>query len=197
MRSEMEKVMATDQIVALSPADYLAFERQAERKHEYIDGEVREVPGASREHNVLSANLLGLIHPVLKGRPLEVYSSDMRVRIPDGPYYYPDVVVAPSPPALEDEEGDTLLNPFAVIEILSPSTGAIDRGEKLDNYRRIPSLTDYLIVAQDRPWIDHYYRSGREWRLEIFTGLADAVSLPGLGCDLPLAEIYDRLFPAQ
>ncbi len=116
----------------------------------------------------------------------------MRVRIPDGPYYYPDAVVAPSPPELEDAEQDTLLNPAVVIEVLSPSTETIDRGEKLDNYRLIPSLTDYLIVAQDRMRIDHYSRlSPSEWRLVSHAG-DDSVPLAAFGGELRLAEVYAR-----
>lgn len=196
-RSATENVMATDQIIGLSPREYLAFERQSQRKHEYIDGEVREMVGASRPHILIAGNIHGLLWNALRGRPLEVYETDMRVRIPQGPYYYPDVTVAPSPPELEDEEADTLLNPLVIVEILSPSTRRIDRGEKLDNYRRIPSLTDYLIVAQDRLWIDRYVRDGSEWRLEDFSQADDVVPLAGIGCELRLADVYDRLFPPK
>ena len=197
MRSATENVMATDQIVGLSPQEYLTFERQSQRKHEYIDGEVREMVGASRPHNLIAGNIAYAIQSQIRGRPFEVYQSDMRVRIPQGPYYYPDVTVAPSPPELEDEEADTLLNPLVIVEILSPSTRRTDRGEKLDNYRRIPSLTDYLIVAQDRMWIDRYVRDGSEWRLEDFSKADDAVKLEGTGCELPLADVYDRVFPVK
>jgi len=121
----------------------------------------------------------------------------MRVRIPDGPYYYPDVTVAPSPPQLEDEVADTLLNPLVIVEVLSPSTEEHDRGEKLDNFRLIPSLSHYIIIAQDRVWVDHHRRSGRRWPLSVFTSLTDRVLLPDIGCELPLAEVYEKVFPAQ
>ena len=176
----------------VSPAEYLAAERLAEEKHEYVDGEVRLMAGASRLHNVLAGLIVTLLNNALVSKRFEVYPGDMRVRIPDGPYYYPDVVVAPSPPALEDEAQDTLLNPVLVVEVLSPSTEAIDRGEKLDNYRLIPSLSDYLIVSQDRVRIDHYSRlSATEWRLVSHTGDA-TIRLPAIGGELCLADIYAR-----
>ncbi|HEX6986486.1 MAG TPA: Uma2 family endonuclease [Planctomycetaceae bacterium] len=189
--------MAADQAVRLSREEYLAFERLSATKHEYVDGEVREMTGASRAHLLIAGNIHLILGNALRGKSFEVYEADRRVRIPRGPYYYPDVTVAPSPPELEDEEADTLLNPLVIVECLSPSTRRIDRGEKLDNYRRIPSLTDYLIVAQDRVWVDRYFRAGDGWQLEEFTTLTDRVPLPGLGCELPLVEVYDRIFPAQ
>ncbi len=189
--------MATDQALRLTPQEYLAFERKALTKHEYVEGELREMVGASRPHNLIAGNIHGLIWNALRGRPLEVYESDMRVKVPTGPYYYPDVIVAPSPPELEDEEFDTLLNPLVVVEVLSPSTRLYDRGEKLDNYRRIPSLTDYLIVAQDRIWIDRYVRDGDEWRLEEFSTAGDRLPIRSIDCELPLADVYDRVFPTQ
>ncbi|MGC1275588.1 MAG: Uma2 family endonuclease [Planctomycetaceae bacterium] len=193
-RSATENVMATDQIIGLSSQEYLAFERQSQRKHEYIDGDVREMVGASRPHILIAGNIFYAVQSQIRSRPFEVYQSDMRVRIPQGPYYYPDVTVAPSPPELEDKEADTLLNPLVIVEILSPSTRRIDRGEKLDNYRRIPSLTDYLIVAQDRLWIDRYVRDGNEWRLEDFSKADDVLRLPTPGCELSLADVYERIF---
>lgn len=189
--------MATDQAVRLSPEEYLAFERQALTKHEYVDGEVREMTGASRAHVLIAGNIHGILWYALRGGPLEVYEADMRVRIPNGPYYYPDVTVAPSPPRLEDEHADTLLNPYVIVEVLSPSTRAIDYGVKLDDYRQIPSLTDYLIVAQDRVWIDRYFRDGDRWNLTEYSAETDRVRLDGIGCELPLVEVYDRVFPAS
>jgi Uma2 family endonuclease len=176
----------------LSPAEYLAAERLAEDKHEYIDGELRPMAGASRLHNLIVLRLAAILDAVLAGKPFEAYVNDMRVRIPDGPYYYPDAVAAPAPPQLEDAEQDTLLNPLLVVEVLSPSTEFIDRGEKLDNYRLIPSLTDYLIVSQDRIRIDHYTRlSDTEWRLVTYTDAA-AIPLTTLNCTLNLQDIYAR-----
>ena len=182
--------MATTTL-SLSPAEYLARERDAEEKHEYIDGELRLMAGASRLHNLIVIKLAVILDAITTGRPLEPYVNDMRVRIPDGPYYYPDAVVAPSPPEMEDAAQDTLLNPLVVVEVLSPSTETIDRAEKLDNYRLIPSLTDYLIIFQDRMRIEHYARvSAEEWRVATREGAGEAVSLESLGAELKLADIY-------
>ena len=178
--------------VKLSPAAYLERERAAHTRSEYIAGEVRPMAGASRLHNLIVWMLPIILERLIAGKPLEGYVGDMRVRIPNGPYYYPDAVVAPAPPQLEDDRQDTLLNPLLVVEVLSPATAAIDRGEKLDNYRLIPSLTDYLLVAQDQPRIDHYTRlSATEWQLVTYTDNA-LVPLRSLGCELPLEAIYSR-----
>lgn len=188
--------MATDQAVRLTPREYLAFERQAETKHEYVEGELREMTGASRPHVLIAGNIHALLWHACRGHAFEVYEADMRVRIPDDShYYYPDVTVAPSPPKLEDDEADTLLNPILIVECLSPSTRRIDLGEKLDNYRAIPSLNDYLVVAQDRVWVDRYVRRRSGWILEEFSALSDRIPLPDLDCELPLSEVYERIFP--
>lgn len=177
----------------LSPAEYLARERAAEEKREYVEGELRLMAGASRLHNLIAGMVVTLLNNALAGHPFEVYPSNMRVRIPDGPYYYPDAAVAPSPPELEDAEQDTLLNPLVVVEVLSPSTEAIDRGEKLDNYRLIPSLSDYLIVFQDRMRVEHYSRlSADEWRLVTRDAPEDSIPFPTLGVELALADLYAR-----
>ena len=179
-------------VTLLTPADYLARERMAEEKHEYVEGEIRLMAGASRLHNLIVWMLPVILERLIAGKPLEGFVGDMRVRIPDGPYYYPDAVVAPSPPKMEDAEQDTLLNPIVVVEVLSPSTEAIDRGEKLDNYRLIPSLSDYLIVFQDRMRIEHYSRvSTDEWRLVTRDG-GDTISLTALGVEMNVDEIYSR-----
>ena len=177
----------------LSPAEYLAAERLAAEKHEYVEGELRPMAGAGYFHNLLVLRIGSLLEALLSGKPFAVCVNDLRVRIPDGPYYYPDAVVTPSPPQFEDGEFDTLLNPLVVVEVTSPSTEAIDRGEKLDNYRRIPSLTDYLIVAQDRIRVDHYSRlSQTEWRLVSYDRPEDVVTLSTPAAPLPLADLYSR-----
>jgi len=107
------------------------------------------------------------------------------------------VIVAPSPPQLEDDEADTLLNPLVLVECLSPSTRRIDRGEKLDAYRQIPSLAEYLIVAQDRIWIDRYYRTDGGWQLAEYSQSVERIPLPAIGCELPVSEVYERVFADQ
>lgn len=177
--------------VQLSPAEYLGFERQAKERHEYVDGKLRHRHGASLRHNLIAGLVATLLNNALAERPFVVCVNDLRVRIPVGPYYYPDAVVAPSPPQMEDAEQDTLLNPLVVVEVLSPSTEAIDRREKLDSYRLIPSLTDYLIVFQDQKRVEHYSRvSAGEWRLVSRDSADDVVTLTSLGVELKLGDLY-------
>lgn len=189
--------MATDQALRLTPQEYLAFERKARTKHEYVDGELREMTGASLPHNQIASNTNYHLQVQTRGRPFFVCQSDMRVRIPDGPYYYPDVIVAPFPPQMEDDEEDTLLNPLVIVECLSRSTRRIDLGEKLDNYRHIASLTDYLIVDQERVQVDRHFKTDGGWDLEDYSWTPDRVPLPGIDCELLLSDVYDRIFPAQ
>jgi Uma2 family endonuclease len=178
--------------------EYLERERAAwNSKSEWIDGEVRVMTGAKLAHNTICFTLAGLLFPQLKGRPFLGCPGDMKVRIPDGPYYYPDLVIAPDPPEFEDGREDIVLNPVVVVEVLSPSTEEFDRGRKLDDYRRLPSLRDYLLVDQFEARIDHYVRSGEVWDLAIVTDLAGVVRLPAIGCELPLAEVYDRILPPR
>ena len=137
--------------------EYLA----AEHKSEYIDGYVLAMSGASRRHNILSLRIGALLDADLADSPYEVYASDMRVKVSEtGDYTYPDVVVACGDIAFEDAELDTLLTPTVIAEVLSPSNEGYDRGTKFELYRRIASLQEYVMVAQDRLVIEHYRRRG-------------------------------------
>lgn len=176
----------------LTPEEYLARERRAETKSEYLRGEVFAMAGASRAHNLITSNLVFTIGGQLRDRPCEVYTSDMRVKVsPTGLYTYPDVVVVCGEPQFEDAQADTLLNPKVIVEVLSPSTADYDRGGKFTHYRRLTSLQEYLLVSQDRPLVEHYVRqSPDEWLLAERSSLQDHLDLPSIECRLPLAEIY-------
>ena len=177
-----------------SVTDYLSQERQSQTKHEWIEGELREMVGASKNHNVLSWNISGILHRLLAGTAYVGFPSDMKVRIPDQAYYYPDFTIAPDPPQLEDESHDVLLNPLVVFEVLSPSTEAIDRGEKLHSYSQIPSLIDYLLVSQNEVRIDHYHRESADgWNLQMRTSPDETLRLEEPACELSMAEIYTRV----
>lgn len=183
----------------ISPADYLALERQAETKSEYLNGCIYAMTGASREHNTIVFNLARRIGNQLDRKPCRGYVNDMRVKVsPTGLYTYPDAVVVCGEPRFEDRYLDTLLNPTVIIEVLSDSTEAYDRGDKFAHYRTLESLTDYLLVAQDKPRIEHYSRQpdGR-WLYSAADGLGARAEIAAIGCVLPLAEVYDRVeFPA-
>ena len=179
----------------LTPDEYLAIERRAAYKSEYIDGAIVAMTGASRRHNLIAFNLAREIGRQLKGRPCEGYASDMRVRVPSTRLYtYPDVVVVCGEPQFEDEHVDTLLNPTLIIEVLSESTELYDRGKKFGFYRTVESLTEYLLVAQDECRVEQYVKQpdGR-WLLSDYRSPGDVVELASVGCKLALSEVYDKV----
>ena len=177
-----------------TPEEYLAYERQVEYKNEYIAGQIIAMSGGSREHALISGNLLAALKVQLRGQSCETYGSDMRVKVTTrGMYTYPDLTVACNKPQFEDAHGDTLLNPTVIIEVLSPSTERYDRGAKFGYYRALPSLQEYLLVAQDQALVEHFVRAGDDWVLHVADDLTAVVQLPSIGCALPLAEVYDQV----
>jgi Uma2 family endonuclease len=147
--------------------------------------------GASREHSLIIMNLSREISTQLLDRPGEVYANEMRVHVgPASLYTYPDVVAVAGEPLLEDAEFDTLLNPTLIIEVLSPSTEAHDRGNKFAAYRRLDSLRQYVLVAQDHVRVELYSRRGEEWVFSDFTSLDDLLRLDSIGCEVPVRGIY-------
>jgi Uma2 family endonuclease len=179
----------------ITAADYLALERQAEIKSEYLNGQIYAMSGASRSHNRITVNLTAALHAQLKHKPCEPFSGDMRVKVtPTGLYTYPDVMVVCGEPRFEDPHVDTLLNPTVLIEVLSDSTEAYDRGGKFAHYRALESLTDYLLVAQDQPRIEHFRRqTDGQWLYSVADGLDAQVEIATIGCVLHLAEVYERV----
>jgi len=177
------------------PEEYLALERQAQCKSEYYAGEVFAMAGASRWHNLIVTNVLREISLQLKGRPCTTYPSDMRVKIsPTGLYTYPDVTVVCGAAQFEDTQQDTLLNPTLIVEVLSESTEAYDRGGKFAHYRKLASLLEYVLIAQTKPHIEHYIRQpDNRWLLEEAESLHGTIHLPAIDCHLPLAEVYDKV----
>ena len=142
-----------------TPEEYLALERQAQYKSEYYAGEIFAMAGASRWHNLIVANVIGELSLQLKGRPCTTYPSDMRVKIsPTGLYAYPDVTVVCGDAQVEDTQQDTLLNPTLIVEVLSESTEAYDRGSKFAHYRKLASLLEYVLIAQTKSHVEHYVR---------------------------------------
>jgi Uma2 family endonuclease len=177
--------------------EYLHFERASEGKCEYLQGRIYAMAGASPEHSTITFNLSGLIFPQLEGKPCRGFSADMKVRTaPEGLYTYPDVTVLCGEPRYHDEKRDILINPTLLIEVLSPSTEAYDRGLKFQYYREIESLTHYLLVAQDQPRIEYYVYEEGQWILREARGPGAELVLPSLGITLPLARVYrDIVFP--
>lgn len=179
----------------LTPEEYLAIERKAEIRSEFLDGEMFAMSGASRHHGRVALSAVASLHNQLKGRTCEAFAIDMRVRVSaTGLYTYPDIVVVCGEAQFEDAEVDTLLNPTLVVEVLSPSTTDYDRGTKFAHYRSLPSLKEYLLLAQDRVHAEHFVRQdGDRWLLTETDDRAAVLELVSIGCRLALADAYDRL----
>lgn len=174
--------------------DYLAFERDSPEKHEFIGGEVYSMSGASREHNLIVGNTFAALHTQLRGQPCESYMADMRVRIQRYNYVYPDITVVCGNAEIEHDVLDTLFNPTLIIEVLSSSTEKYDRGDKFEGYRTLASFQEYLLIAQDRPHIEHYVRQEAGiWRFTEAQGLEAVIELPSIGATLALADVYERV----
>lgn len=178
----------------ITPEEYLAVERRAEYKSEYIHGEVLAMSGASRAHNLITVEITTELNIQLRGRGCDVYSNDMRVKTkPSNSYFYPDVVVVCDKPRFEDNVFDTLLNPTLIVEVLSPSTDAYDRGEKFAYYQEIVSLREYIRVSQDRIRVEHHRLTETQWIGKTYETTEDVLKLNSIGCELPLRNIYTRI----
>jgi Uma2 family endonuclease len=178
----------------LTPEAYLALERKATIKSEYLNGRMYAMSGGSRAHNLIGGNIFGGLHAQLRERDCEVYTNDMRVKVsPTGLYTYPDVVVVCDGPRFEDTSFDSLLNPTVLVEVLSPSTEAYDRGEKFAHYRQLGSLQEYVLVSQNCVRVEHYLRQGEQWLLTELSALDERLPLASIDCELSLREIYSKV----
>jgi Uma2 family endonuclease len=182
--------------------EYLEIERASEEKHEYIDGRIYAMAGESEDHNTICVNLASEIRPQLKHGTCRVFSKDMKARSGPEPkpfqptkgfFSYPDVLVVCGERQYHDKFRDVLLNPQVIIEVISKSTEAFDRGEKFLRYRTwLPTFTDYVLVSQSAPIIEHYRRQENgEWVLTTSEGLDASLRMGSIGCTLKLNEVYD------
>ncbi len=177
-----------------SPEQYLVMERKANHKSEYINDRVFAMAGASRQHNQITFNLSIAIGIQLKNRPCVAYLSDMRVKVTQTCLYtYPDIVATCNEPQFEDTFLDTLLNPDVIIEVLSESTESYDRGSKFAHYRRLDSLQEYVLIAQNSICVEHYARQNEKWLLTEISKLTGNLHLQSIGCTIPLIDIYDKV----
>jgi Uma2 family endonuclease len=179
----------------LSPQEYLAIERKAAFKSEYYAGEMFAMAGASARHTRIVNNLVRVAGNQFVGRPCQTFSSDLRVRIPStGLYTYPDFIALCEVPQYDDSELDTLLNSKVIIEVLSPSTEDYDRHEKFAHYRSAESLAEYLLIAQDRIWIDHYVRQpDGKWPVSQYNDPAATILLASIDVRLLVSDVYDKV----
>lgn len=188
--------------------EYLSIERESDERHEYLDGQIYAMAGESPEHGAICTNLTGEMRNQLKGTRCQAFSKDMKIRsgpLPrrrysqQGLYSYPDLVIVCGELQFLDENRDVIINPKVIIEVSSPTTAAFDATEKFRRYRTFnPSLTDYLIVAQNRPSIEHFARQENgQWVIAAsVVELKESVHIASVNCTLQLVEVYDRVtFP--
>jgi Uma2 family endonuclease len=187
--------MAAEPKSLISREAYLAMDRASEERHEFIAGEVFAMVGGTIRHDIIFGNVFVFLRSRLLGSGCEVFSSNMRITIPQLDIYtFPDISVVCGAEDFEDDQEDTLLNPIVLIEILSPSTESYDRGRKYHRYQHIRSFREYVLIAQDAPVVDHCIRQpdGR-WLCSTVEGLDADVTLPSLNCTISLREIYARV----
>lgn len=179
----------------MTPEEYLEFDSVSDIRHEYSDGEMFAMTGGSLNHNQININIAGQLKNKLTGTPCRPLASDMRVKVEElGKYTYPDIVIVCGNIELEKNKGlETLLNPVVIIEILSDSTEAYDRGKKFTHYRLIPSLREYLLVAQNHCNVEQFSRADNGiWQiLNPCTDMQGSITIESIGCELLLSDIYE------
>lgn len=188
--------MIAQPIQYLTEEGYLQHERTSLVKHEYYNGHIYAMAGASEEHNLIAMNIAAILRARVRGSTCRAYPSDMRVKVlQTGLNTYPDfTVVCGSPQFVNPEKRDTLTNPTIIIEILSPSTESYDRGEKFQHYRTIDTLQEYILVAQNKYRIERFVRHDtNEWVLSDIAGSDAVLPLSTLQTSIPLAEIYEQV----
>jgi Uma2 family endonuclease len=182
-----------------TPEAYLALERHAAFRSEYIAGRVvPKAPGETRPHNLIVTALVSELQGYLTDRPGEVYCSTQRVKVSaSGDYLYPDVVVSCNP-LFEDSDSDNLLNPELVVEVLSEASEGYDRGKKFARYRRIDSLREFVFISEKKPLVEQYVRQGDAWRFIQTDDVDAAMNLASVNLRIPLLRIYGKaLMPTR
>ena len=181
-----------------TPDEYRAIEETAEERHEYCNGEMIAMSGGSEVHSTIACNSLIYLGFLLRDTDFRLYNSDLRVWIPEHRCgTYADLIVVNGEPEFNGDRTDEILNPLLIVEVLSPSTEAYDRGEKFRKYRSLASFCEYLLVSQTEPYIEQYYNGDRQsndrWQWQVYDGLDRAIELHSLNIELPMSEIYRRI----
>jgi Uma2 family endonuclease len=188
--------MSSAALKRLSWDEYVQFERHADEKHEYYDGEVFAMVGGSAWHSLIGGNVIRVVGNALEPKDCQVYTSDMRVLCPSGLGTYPDCSIVCGPPEyLDDAKQDTLLNPIVIFEVLSPTTEAYDRGKKFAHYETLSSLKEYVLLSQDQVRIEHFARRPQagQWLRTVVNDANGTLELPALGISLSLAQLYAKV----
>lgn len=189
--------------------EYLAMERAAEERHIYLDGEIFAMAGESDWHGLITVNVIYSLEGQLRKGPCQLRTKDTKVRsgpVPEsgrgtkGMFSYPDILVVCGEREFHDSHKDIVLNPKVIVEVLSKSTEAFDRGEKFTRLQQYnPTLTDYILISQDKPQVEHFQRKSEGgWGYDIHAGLDAVASIDSIKCTLKLADVYDRVtFPPE
>ncbi len=177
----------------VSLEEYFEMEEAAEERSEYFSGRVFAMAGASPDHSFITINVGSELRSLLKGSPCRVFGTDLRINVSEtGLYTYADAGVVCGEPLLDPNQKRAILNPKVIIEVLSPSTESYDRAAKFDHYSTIDSFTDYLLVSQNKPRVEHYRRerSEDEWILRVAHGPDSSVKIESIGIEVRLSEVY-------
>jgi Uma2 family endonuclease len=186
---------ALPQSEKMTEAEYLAFEFESETKHEFFNGEIFAMAGASNEHLLITGSTYAALYNQTVDRPYVVYQTDMRLKVlATGLYTYPDIIVVCGEPKFTEDKPTVLTNPNVIIEVLSPSTEAYDRGKKFRHYSMIPSLQEIVFISQDVPRIERFLKQGiGKWELLDVRGLDESITLTSIDCTLKLADVYRKI----
>jgi Uma2 family endonuclease len=179
-----------------TPEDYLNFERESDERHEFIDGGIYEMAGESLSHSRVCMNLAREIGNALKGKRCEPLSPNMKVRTSTASLFsYPDLTIICGEPQFHDRKKDVLVNPQVIFEVLSPSTAEYDRTTKFQKHRMgNETLTDYVLVSQDKPFVEHFVKqTDGNWIYRSYGLIDDTLNIETIECVLSLREIYDRV----
>ena len=180
--------------------EYRAISESAEERLEYRNGEILVMTGGTANHSAIAVNITSSLFIALHDTDFRIYNGDMRIWIPEFKCgTYADALVINGEPEFNATRTDEILNPLLIVEVLSPSTQGYDRGDKFRKYRSIPSLSEYLLISQSEPYIEHYSKTnfisekGDIWQLQVSDRLDQKITLPSLNIEIPLTEIYRRI----
>ena len=176
-----------------SPEEYLVMEESAVYKSEYLDGEVLAMSGGTIEHSSIILNTGAALKQALKGTLCRVFESNLKIGIKaSNSYLYPDTTVICGNPVRDEKSNHAITNPMLIVEVLSESTGAYDRGEKFHKYQKIATFREYMLIEQKAPQVDIFSKNTEgKWMVESYFGLDAVVELRSLNVKIPMAGIYE------
>ncbi|OCR00204.1 hypothetical protein BCD67_21260 [Oscillatoriales cyanobacterium USR001] len=178
-----------------SPEEYLALEEVADYKSEYIDGEIYPMTGGSTNHNKIAGNFYAELNISFKKLDYEVYMGDVRLWIPKRRIYtYPDVMVVVGEPEYYNNRTDTITNPKVIVEVLSKSTQGYDKSEKFDYYRSIPTVEEYILIHQNKVYVEQFYKTGKKrWSFGEYDAEDEAIALNSVPFQISLTDVYNKV----